>query len=196
MRGNITKRGRNSWQLKFDAPAIDGKRQQRYATVRGSYQDAKKELTRLLAAVDNGTLPKPSAMTVGEYLKVWLDTTHNLSPKTRERYGELADRQITPHLGAHKLQKLRPEHLQAWHSELLKTLAPRTVGHAHRLLSGVLKYAVENATLARNVANVIKPPKAEDGEIEILEADQIAAVLTALQGHSLYLSLPSRLALE
>ena len=45
MRGNITRRGKLSWQIKFDAPALDGKRQQRYATVRGTYKDAQKELT-------------------------------------------------------------------------------------------------------------------------------------------------------
>ena len=57
MRGNITKRGKGSWQLKFDVPAVDGKRQQRYATVHGTRQDAQKELTRLLAASDTGHPP-------------------------------------------------------------------------------------------------------------------------------------------
>jgi len=38
-RGNITKRGTNSWQLKFDARRENGKRFTRYATVKGSYQD-------------------------------------------------------------------------------------------------------------------------------------------------------------
>ena len=57
MRGNITRRGKGSWQLKFDVPAVDGKRQQRYATVRGTRQDAQKELTRLLAASDTGKPP-------------------------------------------------------------------------------------------------------------------------------------------
>jgi integrase len=35
MRGNITRRGKASWQLKFDVASDSGKRQQRYATVRG-----------------------------------------------------------------------------------------------------------------------------------------------------------------
>ncbi len=33
---------------------------------------------------------------------------------------------------------------------------------------------------------VAKPPKIEEGEVEILNADQIAAVLDALKGHSIY----------
>jgi hypothetical protein len=81
-RGNITKRGKNSWQLKFDVPAIDGKRKQRYSTVRGSYQEAQKELTRLLNEKDEGTLPDPSNATVAEYVRQWLNSTHEQSPKT------------------------------------------------------------------------------------------------------------------
>ena len=65
MRGNITRRGK-SWQIKFDVPSLDGKRQQRYATVKGSRQDAQKELTRLLAAADQGALPDPSSATLAD----------------------------------------------------------------------------------------------------------------------------------
>ena len=38
-RGNIPKRGKNSWQLKFDGARVDGKRSIR-ATVKGTYKDA------------------------------------------------------------------------------------------------------------------------------------------------------------
>jgi integrase len=110
MRGNITRRGKASWQLKFDVGSVHGKRQTRYATVRGTYKDAQRQLTRLLSSADQGTLPDPSHMTICEYLHAWLNSTHERSPKTLERYRELADRQIIPHLGLVKLQKLRPEH--------------------------------------------------------------------------------------
>ena len=186
MRGNITRRGKDSWQLKFDVPAVDGKRQQRYATVRGSRQDAQKELTRLLAASDTGALPDPSNATVAEYVASWLDSAHEQSPKTLERYRELAKQQIYPHIGGHKLQKLKPEHIKQWHGVLLGLgLAPRTVGHAHRLLRLVLKCAVINGTLTRNVATVHKAPAVEEAEIEILSAEQIAEVFAKLEGHTL-----------
>ena len=95
-----------------------------------------------------------------------------------ERYRELAEHQIIPHLGATKLQKLAPEHVQQWHGTLIREgLSPRTVGHAHRVLRLALQCAVKNGTLARNVAAIHSPPKVEEGEIEILSADQIADVL-------------------
>ncbi len=96
MRGTITKRGKNSWQVKYDLPREDGKRRQRYATVTGSRKDAQRELTRLLGAVDSGTHVDPSQTTVAAYLLAWFEGAPKVSPKTAERYRELADRQIDP----------------------------------------------------------------------------------------------------
>src|SRR5262245_21769244 len=132
-------------------------------------------------------MPDPSRATVAEYLRQWLDGALDQSPKTLERYRELAERQVIPHLGAIKLQKLAPEHLAQWHKALLASgLSARTAGHAHHVLSGCLKRAVENRTLARNVATIRKPPKVEAKEIEILTPAEIGAVLEALQGHGLH----------
>lgn len=67
MSGNITRRGANSWRLKFEAAEPDpvtGKRQTRYVTVRGTKKDAQRELTRLLAEVQNGTTVDPSLVTI------------------------------------------------------------------------------------------------------------------------------------
>ena len=62
-------------------------------------------------------------------------------------------------------------------------MGARTVGHAHRLLSLVLKCAVTSGTLPRNVAAIHAPPKVEEQEIEILSPAQIADVLAKLDGH-------------
>ena len=185
--GNITKRGKNSWQIKFAVPSVDGKRQQRYATVRGTLKDAQRKLTELLNAADTGMLPDPCDMTLAEYLRAWLKSAHEQSPKTLERYGELAERQIIPHLGITKLQKLKPEAIRQWHNNLLEDgLSSRTVGHAHRLLRLVLGYGVKSGMLVRNVATIQAPPKVEATEIQILEQDQIKTVLAALDGHMLF----------
>jgi integrase len=187
MRGTIQKRGPDSWRIRIDLEHVAGKRQRRSVTVRGTYKDAQKELTRLLSAADAGTLVDPTTATVGDYLTQWLDNALNLSPKTHERYRELAARQIMPHLGMVKLQKLKPEHLETWHAALLKTgLSARTVGHAHRVLGTALTRAVENGTISRNVAAIRRPPKVESQEIGILTPAQVTAVLEALESHPLH----------
>lgn len=196
MTGNITRRGRSSWRLKFEGgerDSVTGKRQTRYVTVRGTKKEAQAELIRLLAGVENGTAVEPSRVTVAEYVRGWLDGVDNLAGKTRERYRQLAEQQIIPHLGAVPLQKLRPAQLADWHATLLKSggkggkpLSARTVGHAHRVLHTALARAARLETIGRNVAAVVKPPKVEAEEVEILTAAQIREVLTKLQGHALY----------
>jgi integrase len=192
-RGNITRRGRRSWRLKFDVGTdAAGKRLTRYFTVHGRLQDAQRELTRLLSAVDGGTLPESSTATVAEYLRAWLSGPHQLSPKTAERYRELAERQIIPHLGSIQLQKLRPKQIEEWHATLLKpnqgtrALAARTVGHAHRVLHKALAKAMGSEAVSRNVASAINPPKVEALEVEILAPEQITFVLERLRAHRLY----------
>src|SRR5216683_4432118 len=108
MTGNITRRGSNSWRLKYEAGERDpftGKRQTRYVTVKGTKKDAQRELIRLLSEVENGTSIDPSKLMLTEYLRNWLDGANDLSPKTLERYRQLAEQQIIPHLGASALQK-------------------------------------------------------------------------------------------
>jgi integrase len=189
VRGNITRRGKQSWRLKFDiATDGTGKRQTRYVTIKGKRQDAERELTRLLNSADSGTLVEPSRVTVAEYLLAWLDGPHDLSTKTAERYRELAERQVIPHLGSFQLQQLRPKQIADWHGTLLATgkLSPRTVGHAHRVLHRALARAVASERISRNVAAAIPPPKVEAQEVEILTPEQVKIVLDTLRGHWLY----------
>ena len=195
MRGNITRRGKSSWRLKFDdgTDPVSGERRTRYVTVRGKRQDAERELARLLNDAHNGTLIEPSKITVAECIRSWLNGAHGLSLKTVERYRQLAEQQIIPHLGRVQLQKLRPPQVQEWHGTIIREggkngrpLSARTVGHAHRVLHRALQRAVENETLPRNVASLIRPPKVEAQEVEILGADEIGMVLAKLEGHALH----------
>ena len=188
MRGYIVKRGANSWRIQIELDRVGGKRHRRFVTVKGTRKDAQRELARLLVSADTGTLPAdPTQATVGEYVTASLDSRADLSPKTLERYRELARHQIVPHVGEVKLQKLRPEHIEHWHAALLaKGLSARTVRHAHRLLSSVLKRAVENGAVARNVAAIRRPPAVEERELEILTPEHIAAVLNSLKGRTLH----------
>ena len=189
-RGNITRRGISSWRLKFEAgdrDPVNGKRRTRYVTFRGTKREAQAELVRLLAEVNQGTAVDPSKVTVAEYIGSWLDGASHLSPKTLERYRELAERQIIPHLGSILVQRLRPSHVADWHAVLLKSggrggqpLAARTVGHAHRVLHAALARAAKLESVSRNVAAILAPPKVEAREVETLTDSQISDLLAGL----------------
>jgi integrase len=192
--GNITRRGKGSWRVKFEADRdpVRGNRKTRYVTIRGTKKDAQRELTRLLAEINNGTSVDPSRITVAEHLRGWIAGTDNLGGKTRERYVALIEQQIVPHLGNIALQRLRPAHVEDWHAALLRSggkdgrpLSARTVGHAHRVLHAAMARAAAKELVGRNVVSMIGPPKVDAEEIRILDAEQVEQVLVALQGHRL-----------
>jgi integrase len=186
MRGNITRRGKSSWRLKFDLERDNGERRIHYTTVRGTRKNAEAELARLLNDVHRGTHVAPDKVTIASYLRSWLDGQDDLAPTSIERYGDIIERQTIPFIGAIELQKLQPVHVRDWMVKLRKTgrkqqLSAQSVVCAHRVLRGALQEAVRLELLARNVADAAPPPKIEVGEVEILDATQIETVLEALK---------------
>jgi integrase len=196
MTGHIRRRGRSSWELKFDVGSdpVTGKRRIRYASVKGTKRVAEIELARLVSENAAGTGIDPNKATVAEFLDRWDRdwATGNVEGKTIERYRELLALYVKPHLGAVRIQKLRPVHLNELYAKLLReggkggrALAPRTVGHVHRLVHRILGHAAIWGIVPQNVAAVVNPPKVADTELTILNEDQIGAVLRHLDGRTL-----------
>src|SRR5262245_48615392 len=109
MRGNITRRGKSSWRLKFNLgtdPAT-GRRRTEFLTVRGTRKQAEAELNKRLNQVEEGSFVEKSALTVAEYARHWLTVIApaKASAKTRERYAELFEHHIAPYIGGVPLQK-------------------------------------------------------------------------------------------
>jgi integrase len=81
------------------------------------------------------------------------------------------------------IQSFKPVPVLAKLSKDGAPLAARTCGHAHKVLHLALARAVKAEVIARNVAAVMKPPKVDESEVQILRADQIGIVTAALDGH-------------
>jgi integrase len=187
MRGNITRRGKQSWRLKFDLDRdpVTGVRRFRTMTVRGTRTEAEAELARLLNDLHKGMLVETSALTVGAYLWQWLEGKHDLSPVTRERYADAVGKAIIPELGEIELQKLKPLHVKQWVAKMLGTRSGRTVSNIFLVLNGALKEAVKLELVGRNVAAAVTAPKIKTDEIKILDAAELKVVLAALSGSRL-----------
>jgi integrase len=117
-----------------------------------------------------------------------------ISAKTAERYRELVENQIVPHIGDKTLQKLKPADIENWHTALRTNgrkdgkggVSARTIGHAHRVLSKALRQAARHDLVAKNVAAEEGAPKVDADEVVILTDDQIAELLTKLAGRAIY----------
>lgn len=188
--GGIRERGRNSWEIKYDLPrGSDGKRRIATQTVKGTKKDAVAALRAILHKQDKGMGVEPSQLTVSAYLDGWLEdiAPRSVAPKALERYRGLVKHQIKPHLGAIRLQKLRPADISSWIGVLEKSgLSIRSIRHAHGCLRTALAHAAAMEIIERNVARIVRPPKLERTAVEILTSDQIADTLRKLEGHPFY----------
>jgi integrase len=169
MRGNITRRGKHSWWLKFDVGTADGKRETRYVTVRGRRQDAERELARLIASVGTGSYVEPSKAAVGDFVRARVDqweAAGDITARTAQRYKQLTTHQIVPHLGNKELQKLTRLDVEGWHTVLRNDgLAARTIGHAHKVLGKALSDAERDGAVVKNVCRLQKAPRVVDQEM-------------------------------
>ncbi|MCO6050642.1 site-specific integrase [Mesorhizobium sp. RP14(2022)] len=200
MTGSITKRGERSWRLKFDrgTDPETGKRRTVYVTVKGTKKEAQAELIRQLNQVDEGSFVAKSGSTVGEYADHWLTSIApaKASPKTLERYREIAAHHIAARLGKVELQKLDGTKIDEFYQHLRTKgrrdgkggLASQTVMHVHRLLSQILASAVKARKLrASPMAEVQAVPKVRKEEIQVLDDGELAKLLQHLKGRSIYM---------
>jgi integrase len=130
MRGSIQRRGRQSWRLKFDVERTGGKRDTRLVTFRGSRKEAQTKLAELIASLGRGSYVEPSKITVAAFVRARVDQWEaggDITARTAQRYRQLAENQIVPHIGATPMQKLTRLDVEGWHTTLRNGgLAPRT----------------------------------------------------------------------
>jgi integrase len=99
--------------------------------------------------------------TVGEWLDYWLThiAARRLRPRTLEGYQTTVRLHIRPALGHHRLDRLQPEHLEAFYLAMEdKGLSAATALRAHRIVSRALKVAMQRGRIARNVATLVDAP--------------------------------------
>jgi len=198
MSGHVRRRGKASWELKFDLGRdATGKRKIAYRSFKGTKRQAELELAKLIAAADLGTYVEPNRLAIGDFVRGRIDqweSAGDISARTSQRYHQLASGQIAPHLGNVPLQKLTTADIEAWHATLRSAgrrrgeggIALRTIVHAHRVLSHALDDAARHGLTQRNPAKYQPPPKVPSAEVEILDSDGIARVIHEARGESIY----------
>ena len=205
MKGHIRRRGENSFELKYEG-GVDatGKRITKYASFKGTKREAQAKLAELITAVAKGSHVDTSKVNVTELVTQRIDqweASGEITARTAARYRELLTNQITPFIGAMLVQKVRPMHVEQWHTDLRTKgradgkggLAPRTIGHAHRVLSSALNDAAVNELVVRNVMAGQSPPKVPDDEMVIVRA--VAAFIAEIEASGRDLYVPAMVSL-
>ncbi len=118
-------------------------------------------------------------ITVEQWMGLWLDTiaSRKVRPSTLTGYRTCLKR-INLHLGHHRLDKLQPEHLEAFYSRLeADGLSSTTALLHHRVISRALKVALQRGRVARNVATLVDAPTPRQEEVQPLTAAEARRVL-------------------
>jgi len=198
LRGHIRKRDNGSWAVIIDVGRdADGKRRQRWRTVRGTRKDAEKKLAELLHQVNTGEFIDTQKMTVGQYLAYWLKNSakDKVSGRTFQRYEQIVTDHLVPAFGGTLLRNLQPLHIQSYYRDALDRgrkdgnggLSPTTVLQHHRVLRRALGQAVRWQMLARNVADAVDAPRAAKTDIRVLDEDELARLLELITETRIYM---------
>jgi len=182
---------RDVWQLIIELGRDEhGKRQWKYESVHGTKGHAKKVLRQRLTELESPDYVEPTDVTFGEQLRAWHEehARHHVTARTHESYGYLISRHIDPGIGSHKLDKLRPAHLQAYYAKRLDSgAAASSVRKEANIIHSALRHAVRMGQLATSPADVVVPPRPKRTEMHYLT--EAAGMLRAAEGTILYMPL-------
>jgi len=181
--GSIYKRADGRWCASITLS--NGRRKHFLGKTR---EEVSKKLTAALKARDDGLPVVSGRQTVSQFLNRWL--TDKVKPSTREStvrgYESKIRMHFVPALGNVTLTKLTPQRLQSFLNEKLNSgLSPRTVHHLRAILRAALVDAVKWGLVARNVADLVDPPRVPHEEVRALAPAEAQALLVAVKGDRL-----------
>jgi integrase len=133
---------------------------------------------------DNGTLRKAGeSWTVAKWLTHWLEniaTPPNVRENTASGYRVAVRVHLIPGIGAHRLEKLTPEHIEKLTRKMQENGSkPATAHQAHRTLRTALNEAMRRGHLGRNPASLAKAPRLEEEEVEPYSVEEVQRLLIA-----------------
>lgn len=149
------------------------------------------KVAELERARDKGQVRKAAERwTVEGWLDHWLENISRpfVRESTYEGYRAAVQRHLIPGLGKHRLEKLRPEHLERLYVSMLKIttrrktrMSPGRVHQVHRTLRTALNQAVRRGYLTQNPALMAKTPALAEEEVEPFTIAEVQRLFLAAQ---------------
>jgi integrase len=185
--GTIRKRSDGRWEAIVTIGTDHGTGKPIRRSVYGSTQtEARKKMTEIARAVDNGTYKAPDKTTVEQWLNTWLDTfcRVKVKPLTFNSYQAAIKNHIIPSIGAVKLQALRGVHVQKLYNSMIEAgKSAKTVKNISAILHKALSIAVKQGFLLANPCDAAELPRVTQKEIKPLTDGEIPKFIAAIEGH-------------
>lgn len=163
----------------------------RRTVLRRSEAEMRAGVDALAAQLESGREPPAEDPTVTAYLPWWIERRRDgligrkpLAPSTVLRYDQLARLQIVPHVGRHKMSRVRVGHIEGLDDALRRAGCSGTIRlQVFRLLHVMFEHAVRRGVVARNPCDLMDPPQRDVVPDRELDTDAVAAVIRAAKGH-------------
>ncbi|MEU6652720.1 site-specific integrase [Streptomyces sp. NPDC046900] len=130
---------------------------------------------------DSGSLSKPGEKwTLGNWLEHWVYEIAKkyVSENTYAGYEVDVRVHLVPGIGAHRLDRLEPEHLEAFYAKMQREGSKAgTAHHAHRTVRVALAEARRRGHVSRNVAEIARAPRLEEEEVEPYSIEEVQSLL-------------------
>lgn len=185
-RGQLISKGPDKWLLRayMGKDPKTGKRKYVSKAFHGPENEARKALTAFLGSSDRGLVRPKTPTTVSQWMAEWLETKHDVGPKTRLSYEARIKHSINPYLGMMKLSDLSQRRLQQWINEMKQQgLGPRSIQYAAGLLAQALETALSVGLVGSNIARNLILPKRMRKELAVWSPSQTRDFLDWAKTH-------------
>ena len=188
-RGNressIYKRHDGRWTAQVALPGdsrVKRRRKYLYGTTR---EEVRRKLVEAQKTLQDGARITPERLTVGTYMRSWLEhRRHEVRWQTWRRYEQLFRTHIEPAIGSVRISRLRPNQLRdLYSSKLAEGLAVETVRHIHKVIRAALNQAEREDLVIKNVCRQVRPPRKQTYEISPLSPDEARRLRETLRGY-------------
>jgi integrase len=192
--------GKTAWGYSLDhGKGSDGKRKQEFKSGFRRESEAEDALRKRLNERDAGELVRPDPTAFAGFMVEWFreHAERQCSPKTVERYRQLADYMI-PHIGGVKLQDLSALTLERIFNRLkdaggrnrttkkARPLSAKTVHHIAGVVNVALSTALRWKLIKSNPMDAVVLPKVTKTEARALDPSQLTCYLDAARACGLY----------
>lgn len=152
--------------------------------VRGKDETAViRKVRKLEQERDAGTVRKPGKpWTVKQWLTHWIENIvpGTVADSTLSGYRVDVRVHLIPGVGAHRLIKLEPEHLERLYTKMIQSGSkPATAHHAHRTVRTALNEAKRRGHITENPATLAKAPRISEEEVDPYGVAEIKRLLDA-----------------
>ncbi|MEU3068762.1 site-specific integrase [Streptomyces sp. NPDC006906] len=164
----------------------DGKPDRRHVS-RKTRAEVTKVVRELERQRDKGSVRKAGqSWTLETWLTHWVENiaAPNVSENTIDGYRVAVNHHLIPGLGAHRLEKLEPEHLERFYKKMQEAgSAAGTAHQVHRTLRTALNEAVRRGHAIQNPATIAKAPRLEEDEVEPYSVEEVQRLLAEAGKH-------------